>query len=210
MPSAARKSPKTRRRRAPRAFEGQCTATTAKGARCRRRAAEGSDRCNVHLGARVGRPTKLDEDAIARMVKVLKAGGYVDTAAAVGGISRATYFAWRERGHPDGVLPEGETDDAKRTLSAEDEPYRAFRRLVDHASAEGEARNLAHIASAAMRDWKAAAWILERTHPERYAGPRGRAPRGLADPSPADDPVGGGEDEARFVDDQRGPDGRAL
>lgn len=212
-PKTAKTAAKKPRRRAParpKTFEGQCTATTAKSARCRRRAVEGSDRCSVHLGAPVGRPAKLDDAALERMVSVLKVGGYIDTAAAVGGISRATFFAWCDRGHPDGILPDGETDEAKRVLRAVDEPYRDFRRRVDQARADGEARNLVLIASAAPKDWKAAAWILERTHPERYAGPRGRAPRGLADPETPTDPAIGAGDDARFVDDQVGPDGRAL
>lgn len=203
-----------RRRRAPskpETFEGQCVATTARGTRCRRRALDDSDRCSVHLGAPVGRPSKLDEQSIERMVNVLKVGGYVDNAAAVGGVSRATFFAWMERGHPDGVRAEDAPGDAPRVLRAEDEPYRDFRRRITQAQADGEARNIAFIARAAPRDWKAAAWILERTHPERYAGPRGRAPRGLADPDvPEAPPVGAGDDAPRFTDDQVGPDGRPL
>lgn len=44
-----------------------------------------------------------------------------------------------------------------------------FRRRVERAAAEGEARNVALIAKAAASNWQAAAWLLERSHPERWA-----------------------------------------
>lgn len=178
----------------------QCSATTAKGARCRRKAAAGAELCPVHLGARVGRPAKLDEDAIVKMEQILAAGGYVETAAAVAGVSKSTFFAWLERGDPEGA-------------KAENAPYRAFRARIERARAQGETRAVTLIATAASKDWKAAAWMLERQFPERWAGPLGRkhAQSGIGDP---DDPPGAGADDLldapRVVDDQVGPDGRPL
>jgi hypothetical protein len=180
----------------PRIPEGRqrCAAITAKGKRCRRLAADGADHCAVHLGAPVGRPIQLDEQATERIIAVLAAGGYAETAAAAAGVSRRTFFDWLDRGDPDGT-------------AEADAPFREFRAKVERARAEGESRNVALIARAAAKDWKAAAWMLERQFPDRWAGPRGRQPRGLADP---DAPEEIAEGALAVLDDQVGPDGRPL
>jgi hypothetical protein len=62
--------------------------------------------------------------------------------------------------------------------------FREFRERVGQARAEGEARNVAIIANA---DWKAAAWMLERQHADRWGRP-GVRPAGApvdADAEPA-------------------------
>lgn len=175
----------------------QCTATTARGAQCRRRAVAGAEMCTVHLGAPVGRPAKLDDAVTVTMVEILRFGGYVETAAAAAGVARATFHAWIERGGAEGT-------------KAEDAPYREFRERIELARAEGEAHNVELIAKAATKDWKAAAWMLERQFPERWAGPIGRRTAALlGDP---EDPPGAGADldGPDVIDDQRGPDGEPL
>lgn len=173
----------------------RCKAKTGKGTRCKLTAAPGADRCKLHLGVPgVGRPTKLDDLATARIVEILRAGGYVETAAAAAGVSRRAFYEWMERGVADGVDPVNE-------------PYRAFRRSVEQALAEGETINVALVATAARKDWRAAAWLLERSHPGRWAGPRGRA---LALPEGADPAEGADELQPGVLDDQVGPDGIPL
>jgi hypothetical protein len=174
----------------------RCAAITAKGARCRLPAADGVDHCPVHLGSKVGRPSKFDAESAKRIVEVLRAGGYRETAASVAGISRETLRTWLDRGDP-----------ARKRK--EDAPYREFREQVEAAQAQGEVRNVALIATAAAKDWKAAAWMLERQYPDRWAGPRGRALRGT---SLTDEPTldGDGNTAGGWVDDQVGPDGRTL
>ncbi len=151
----------------------------------------------MHGGAAVGRPSKLDEHTTDKILEVLRVGGYVETAAQVAGVSRATFHAWMERGDPDGT-------------KVADEPFREFRRRVDNARAEGEQASVALIRRAGVTDWKAVAWLLERQFPERWAGPRSRAANArIGEP---DDPpgAGGGENPMGIVDDQVGPDGQPL
>ena len=134
----------------------RCTGLTATGARCKRRVAAGTDLCPGHSTAPGGAPTKLDETVTTRILGVLRVGGYPQAAAGVAGIHPKTLARWLARGNPDGSDPA-------------DAPYRAFRQRVDQARAEGETRNVAIIAQAAAQNWQAAAWLLERQFPERWA-----------------------------------------
>ena len=42
---------------------------------------------------------------------------------------------------------------------------------IAQAAAEGEVRAVTQIAQAAATNWQAAAWLLERQHPERWSRP---------------------------------------
>jgi transposase len=152
-----------------------CTGTTQEGRPCRKPALHGSEFCAIHGpgGAPVGRPTLLTEAISARIVAVMRAGGYPDVAAQVAGVSRKTFGIWLKRGEPTGTDP----DDA---------PFRRLREAVEAAQAEGEARNVAIIARAAMENWQAAAWLLERQHPERWARISQRPVEEPAAPGPSD------------------------
>jgi transposase len=148
----------------------RCTSTTAKGKPCKRTALKGTDppTCVSHVGA-AGRKTALDDDITARLVALLRAGNYIEVAVATVGLGRRTFYDWLERGEPTGT-------------AAKDKPFRDFREQVELAKAEGEARNVAIVAKAAAEDWKAAAWMLERQFPERWAR---TTQRPVADPMTA-------------------------
>lgn len=154
----------------------QCTANTAAGTRCTRKPALGLAVCAVHAGlTRVGRHTKLSAEVQDRIINILRAGGYDETAAAAAGIPRQRFYDWLRRGDPAGELPENEV-------------FRDFRTAVERARADGEVRNVAMIAQQAQTNWQAAAWLLERRHPERWARPSQREtePRAEGAASPAD------------------------
>lgn len=102
------------------------------------------------LDKNMGRPSKLDKKVTDKIVSYLRAGSYIETAAAASGITKQTLHSWLRRG------ADGE------------EPYAAFCEEVETAQAEGEVRCLALIASAAQKQWQAAAWLLERRYPEKY------------------------------------------
>ncbi len=53
---------------------------------------------------------------------------------------------------------------------------------VEQATAEGEARAVTQIAQAARSNWQAAAWLLERTYPERWSRPINRETEEVAPP----------------------------
>jgi transposase len=98
-----------------------------------------------------GRPTKLDAELQARIVGHLRGGGYVETAAAACGVSKVTVYAWLRQGNEE-----------------ERGPHRDFLNAVEEALAEAEHRDLARVGRAAGRNWRAAAWRLERRHPRRW------------------------------------------
>jgi hypothetical protein len=61
------------------------------------------------------------------------------------------------------------------------------------ARATSEERLVAHVAAAARTNWRAAAWILERRHPERWAPVRAKDEPEL--------PVAGPDDPFREIDE---------
>lgn len=91
----------------------------------------------------MGRPSKLTDDRVERILQALRAGNYLETAARYAGIGETTLHEWRHR-------------------------YPEFRVAVEKARADAEARNVAVIQQAAAQTWQAAAWWLERSFPARW------------------------------------------
>lgn len=140
----------------------RCTATTARGRPCRNHPMPGLAVCASHLPVgRRGRAEVVDETVTSQLEQLLRAGNYVEVACRAAGVRRQRFYEWLELGDP------ADTDPAA-------EPYRAFRARIDRARAEGEARNVAIIAQAAANSWQAAAWLLERSNPERWDKPSQR------------------------------------
>lgn len=96
------------------------------------------------------RESKLTEETTERLVRLVRAGNYRETAAAACGIAPRTLRKWLQWG------AEGK------------EPYATFSETVDRAEAESEARDVAFIGTAGQSDWRAAAHRLERKHPKRW------------------------------------------
>jgi transposase-like protein len=134
--------------------------------------------------ARIGRPTKLTPDLKERIVGAIRSGAYNETAAAFAGIAESTFYAWLANAQKDREAnPEQGTD------------FTEFQEAVEKAQAEAELDKLLIIGKAARGQptaegvpgtpgsWQAAAWMLERKHPDRY----GRRIVQIPDPTP-DDP----------------------
>src|SRR5579862_1944907 len=98
-----------------------------------------------------GRPDKLTPEVARQITNAIGAGNYIDTGAAFGGISKVTFYAWLRRG--------------RREKTGK---YRQLVRDVEKAAAQAEVRDVSVIARAAEKDWRAAAWRLERRHPSRW------------------------------------------
>jgi ABC-type cobalamin/Fe3+-siderophores transport system ATPase subunit len=99
-----------------------------------------------------GRPTKLTPQTQARIVQAIVGGNDITVAAAYAGIGKTTFYEWLERGR-----------------KAKTGPFAAFADAIQKAQADAETRNVALIAKAAQDGtWTAAAWWLERKHPERW------------------------------------------
>jgi hypothetical protein len=112
----------------------------------------------MHEGTRVrpprageGRPTALTPDVADLIVRIVRAGGYLESAAAAAGIARSTLYDYLRRGARDELGP-----------------YRAFAAAVRKAQADAEAVDVAVIGIAARTDWRAAAWRLSRRAPGRW------------------------------------------
>lgn len=98
-----------------------------------------------------GAPTKLTEELIENISNFIRMGSYLETAAESCGISRTVFLNWLRKGNKQ-----------KSGLHA------ALVRAVHKAAADAQQRDLKAIDDAAQgkggfkRDWKAAAWKMER------------------------------------------------
>lgn len=116
-----------------------------------------------------GRPTRLTPQAHDLYVKAIIVGVPKNKAAALIGMDVSTVTEWMRRG-----------ESRARNGRAASGVYVAFAADVRRAEAEFVTRALTHIQRAASQDgqWTAAAWLLERRHPEDF----GRVERPNAEP----------------------------
>lgn len=112
----------------------------------------------------------LTESLIERLSDAIRQGAYVETASALCGISKDTFYRW---------LRQASEDDASALIVKLSDAVR-------RSMAEAEMRDLAVIdAAAQMGHWQAAAWRLERKFPQKWgrqaklqlehSGPEGKA-----------------------------------
>lgn len=106
---------------------------------------------------RPGRPTKFDAGRAKTILTYLRAGAYVETAAAAAGISKDTLYNWLRRGARVGEKP-----------TREELALQQFSDAVKMAMAKAELDDLTTIRAASKKNWQAAAWRLERKYPDRW------------------------------------------
>lgn len=94
------------------------------------------------------RNTKLAPWVQSAITDMIRNGAYVQVACAACGISESTYYRWMNDSRP---------------------LYQAFQEAVKKAQAEAEVRAVRIIGEAALKNWTAAAWWLERRYPGRWA-----------------------------------------
>ncbi len=98
------------------------------------------------------RPTKLDDLTAQRIVDATAKGLPRDTCAKLARIHPATLYDWLRRGR------------------AGESPYAELSDRIKEAEAKGEAELVDLIRDVAKKGtWVAAAWLLERRRPGRYA-----------------------------------------
>jgi hypothetical protein len=102
----------------------------------------------------MGRDTKLTPEMIDKAYQLIKAPHYAQTVYQALGVSHTTYYTWLKKGE---AWKEGD-----------DPLYLEFLESIKKGEAEGEQELLGIIKTAAKRNWTAAAWMLERMHPDRY------------------------------------------
>lgn len=101
--------------------------------------------------AKVGRPSVLTPALQEKILEAIKAGLFRQQAADWAGIGQRTLFTWLQQGKAKPSSPQG-----------------AFRQAVLKAEKAAEMRCSALIQQAAGKDWKAAAWFLERKFHSRW------------------------------------------
>ncbi len=100
-----------------------------------------------------GRPTKLTPDVQEKIVQAIRAGNYIETAAAYAGVDKKTLYTWMKLGN-----------DCKSGKNV----HAQFLHAVEKALADAEVRDVTIIGKAAEENWQASAWRLERKFPDRW------------------------------------------
>jgi hypothetical protein len=114
-----------------------------------------------------GAPLKLTPERQTGICEAIAAGVRPEIAAMRNGVGSRTYYRWMQLG---------------RAADAE-VVYAEFVEAVEAALAEWEAHDVLLIGAAAVKDWHAAAWRLERRLPKVY-GKRERHEIANADQEP--------------------------
>jgi hypothetical protein len=94
-----------------------------------------------------GRRTKLTKATTAKLIEAIQAGCTYSLACQYAGITYRTFNNWMNDGMD------------KKTQSKID-----FFHAIKKAEAQGAMTNLQMIQKAAMDDWRASAWVMERRH----------------------------------------------
>ena len=101
----------------------------------------------------MARTTKLTSELTQKIVTAIRAGNYAKVAAALVGISEATYYSWLEQAKKPDASPE----------------LLEFLESIERAEALAEIDSVTRIRQAADNGtWQAASWLLERKHGERW------------------------------------------
>lgn len=131
----------------------------------------------TRTSSHAGRPSILTQDLIDKVTALIMAGAYIETACAAVGFHKGLYYEWLKLGAKRRDLEreleftiKGERrDQVKKDLSMIAPIYQQFNDAVQKAVIDGELRDITRIDQAAARSWQAAAWKLERKHPQRWA-----------------------------------------
>jgi hypothetical protein len=99
-----------------------------------------------------GRPSKLTPDVVDRLLTAIRQGMYFTSACTYAGIHDATFHYWMAKG--------------RKETSGE---YFDFFVAVQQAEAQAELAALTFWRAQFPHDWRAAATMLARRHPDRWA-----------------------------------------
>lgn len=131
---------------------------------------------------RAGRPLKLSHAIREQLCKFIALGVSLEAACEQEGIARSTFFEWLHRGRaaredaearaladaPSRSAPAASNAAVLKLLAATELPFVMLMASVEQALARAESGFALKIAKAADRDWRAAAWWLERRRPDAY------------------------------------------
>jgi hypothetical protein len=108
----------------------------------------------------MSRPPKLTPETHDKIVALMRAGNYFETACLAAGISDTTGYKWKAWGEGRDVGGQPTPKDLTR--------YRAFRDAVTRAEAEAEAEVVVHVRRHIPEDPRVAMEYLRRRAPHRW------------------------------------------
>lgn len=112
-----------------------------------------------------GRPPSLTIELVEEFERHLPALAYLESVGDLLGVDRSSWMRWVREGSREAMEQlKGEPPDPDPHVQLELSFYLAYRRGM----AEFKRRNLSAIYSASERDWRAAAWLMERRLPETW------------------------------------------
>jgi hypothetical protein len=109
-----------------------------------------------------GQPTKLTDTLQDKIVSLIAAGNYIETACQACGIDDLLYYQYTRNAKEALEKPEAERTEHELRLI---EFYKATKK----AHSEAEAKLLSELQSPTVKDWQRLAWVLERTRQDKYA-----------------------------------------
>jgi len=121
----------------------------------------------------MGRKSKLhNSKTVENLIQTLRAGVSIEVASQCIGVARSTMYGWIQRGEKARLrLEEG------LEINDREEEYLELLEKVERAQAEREIQAVTTIKRAGARgSWRASAWLLERSFPERYGRKRAYRP----------------------------------
>ena len=108
-------------------------------------------------------PSSLTDEVIKRICDELRQGGTKAAAAAASGYSLSAFMQWQAAGRKEiDSIADGNPANRSKVQMVK------FVEAMADAELVGEAELIRVIRRASEDHWQAAAWILERRHPEKY------------------------------------------
>ncbi|MFM6455022.1 MAG: hypothetical protein ACKPH7_24830 [Planktothrix sp.] len=107
-----------------------------------------------------GRPSKLTPAIKSKLLSMIRIGVPLESACKCCNLDYSTVKEWIQR---------GKGTHSSRGKTPE---FSAFADSYEQAIGECEANLIASIQQSASHDWKAAAWLLARRHPDRWSEPK--------------------------------------
>ena len=95
---------------------------------------------------------KLNQDLQTKLCNYIEKGIPIIYSCQLVGITRATYYNWYNKG-----------------TSAKSGKFKEFVKAVEKAKAVAISKSVETILTASKKDWKAAAWYLERIAPNEFS-----------------------------------------
>lgn len=115
-------------------------------------------------------PTTISRRLVDQIMLDLASGAPLDAVAGRTGASRSAVYKWKARGEELAALAEAEEIDPEE-LSSRDRLCLELALSIEDARSSVIVSAVAAIRSAFRRDWRSAAWYMERTDPENWGRP---------------------------------------